>query len=434
MSDIDVMTKETKTEKNGKGIDLSKSRKAQVAEKLGIEEDKIKTVAMQLDKLRSEGLLIDIEVSGTSMFVRGTNWFELGISDTEDARRKRLTKGSKFLIPEKDVKAIKSVETSMRSLLNRYSFSITGFKPYRWLPYTAYQEWKTRWQEQLDRFEEAKQNILNNYDQYIEILQKDFAEVGEAAWNSFTNQGYNWVIIDQRPYSKEEFISLVVNDAMDKLPTRTQIQENLKADYITALVYGMEDIARDQANAQNVRLTSEAEREKVREEARKARIEADTLAERARHEGWLHQHEQDRKLVELEAMFAAEIEHARKQLEGIGSPFDEVIISIRNQFAEDAASMLESIQKNGFIKGKIAEKGRGLLELFSLLSTTDDKALREKLIALKQAIGPIADERTDTTPERSTEEVKNILEEIKRLAKDEAGKLKSAPSRFSFVE
>jgi hypothetical protein len=111
------------------------------------------------------------------------------------------------------------------------------------------------------------------------------------------------------------------------------------------------------------------------------------------------------KEAKIEAMWKAEIEHARAQLGEIVSPFEEVFRNLRNRFADDAAEMLESIQKNGFVRGKVAEKGRGLVELFDMWAVHNDVELRAKLIDLKKAIGPSVKDRADAS-ERSTEEVK----------------------------
>ena len=44
--------------------------------------------------------------------------------------------------------------------------------------------------------------------------------------------------------------------------------------------------------------------------------------------------------------------------------------------------MLESIKKYGTVRGKVAERGRGLIELFDLLAVQDYYELRGRLEAL----------------------------------------------------
>jgi hypothetical protein len=96
--------------------------------------------------------------------------------------------------------------------------------------------------------------------------------------------------------------------------------------------------------------------------------------------------------------------------------------------------MLESIKKNGTVRGKVAERGRGLIELFDLLAVQNDYELRSHLDALKTAIGPIGSERTENDAERDTDAVRRHLEEIMELEHQTAKDLMSGPSRFGMIE
>jgi hypothetical protein len=49
--------------------------------------------------MRELGVLVDVDVHGTSMFTARATWNELGIPE-EDTRRKRLKRGTKDLIPK----------------------------------------------------------------------------------------------------------------------------------------------------------------------------------------------------------------------------------------------------------------------------------------------------------------------------------------------
>ena len=130
----------------------------------------------------------------------------------------------------------------------------------------------------------------------------------------------------------------------------------------------------------------------------------------------------------------AEAEHAREQLKQITSPFAEVFISLRNQIGQDAEEMVKSIQRNGFVRGKVAERGRGLIELYEMMSVQDDAELRARLVQLKNAIGAVGEARGKDAPERSTAEVVSALESIKELAHAAARDLAAGPSRFTFAE
>jgi hypothetical protein len=86
------------------------------------------------------------------------------------------------------------------------------------------------------------------------------------------------------------------------------------------------------------------------------------------------------------------------------------------------------------VRGKTAERAYGLIETFDLLAVQNDNELREKLKALREAIGPLGTDRSTSSHERSTEEIISILSEIQTLSHMAAKDLMSGPSRFSNLE
>jgi len=412
------------------------TKKYQVAQRVGINPTQIRSVKFELDTLKKQGLLVDLSISGTSMFTRSTSWVELGIQESDDVRVSRFTKGQKHLVPDSVVKNLKSVETSMRQLLDKLSYSITGFAPYRWLPYTAYDEWRIKFSELQGRLGDVKWEILRDYDYYHNLIKEDFEKIANASFKSLERQGYDWAIVGNKAYDRDGFIQLVVDDAMSKFPSREKVETELRADYITALVFTDEDIEAEKLKAEKLRAEAMIERDRAEKLKFQQQLEIERENEKLRHEREVNRLAEEEKEAKLQAMWKAELEHAREQIDQIASPFQEVFLTMRKQMAEDAESMLASIKKNGFVRGKIAEKGRGLIDFFDLMSipTTSDNALKAKLIELRSAIGEnVKDRSGDDAPERSTSEIIGILEEIKELS-HKASQAMNTVNRFSMVE
>jgi hypothetical protein len=322
---------------------------------------------------------------------------------------------------------LRSVEVRMREALNKYSYGdIEGFKPYRWLPWTSYDAFTDRWSDLLREFEAVKSEIIDSYDYYRDELATAFASAANQAWTSVVGQGYTALIYKNKGYwDRNEFTDAVVADALAVFPTIAKIQYDLKADYHVALIQHEEDYEVELAIAKDLKAKSHAE-------AQTAYLEQSLAQEKFDHVHRMNRLEQQEKELKIEAMMQAEMEHAKAQLETIKSPFEEVFVNLRNQIAADCASMLDSIQKNKFVRGKIAEKARGLVELHDLLAIHDDAALREKLVELRSAIGAVGDERTADTPERDTAAVKTTLEQIIDLSHNTAEDLENC--RASFLE
>jgi hypothetical protein len=124
-----------------------------------------------LDVLRKQGLLIDLNITGTGMFSKAATWEDLGIADIpEEKRTSQFTKGQKSLIPDGMVKKLKSVKARMSQLLERRSYKVAGFHPYRWISFTAYASFKEEWEELLAEFEQVKAEIIQDDDKYVDQM------------------------------------------------------------------------------------------------------------------------------------------------------------------------------------------------------------------------------------------------------------------------
>lgn len=311
----------------------------------------------------------------------------------------------------------------MRQALDQYTVDIRGFKPYRWLNYRVWPKWTQRWAELAAEFYSVKEDILDKMDTYVDLLVDEFAQGAGQTWDSAIAQGYDAIIWGQKAYlDRDEFTDAVVEIALSRLPTRSDVETNLQADYIVGVVYGAQDYAEDQAKAQEIKT-------KATQAAEVEYLENAAMQEELRHNMKMHQLAEDERQAQINAMMEAELEHAKQQIQELGSPLAEVVAALRNQVATDAESMLQSIKRNGFVRGKIAQKGAGLLEFYDLMATHNDRDLRNKLEMLKFQIGPIG----KGTPERDVNAISATLDEIANLATDNLKDITEI-SRAAFLE
>lgn len=402
-------------------------RKHQVSVTTGVSEDKIVSVAMQLDILRKQGILIDLNVTGTGMFTKTASFDEVGFAKDgdKDARYNWIRPGVKFVIPEAPVRKLKSIESRMRQALDKYTREVKGFYPYRWLPFTAHEKWIGIWNTIKADFYQLKSEIIQNQPDYIDQVALEYSRVAQAAWQSIAAQGYTWAVIEGKVMDRDTFVDYIVDKAIALVPDVETIEEKLQADYVTAIVYGQEDIALDEAKAAEIRGQVTLNRELTQ-------IEVSRAAEKARSEAWNIQAGQREREIKIEAMLQAEAEHARKQLLTVVSPFEEIFTSLRSQMAADAERILENVKKNNFVRGNVAERGRGLIEMFDLMCTHDDSELRSKLIALKTQLGKPGTPQKDQA--RDVESIKQTLSEIMQLSKQAASDLTANPTAFNFLD
>lgn len=408
--------------------------KLAVSDLTGLAPEQIQISTLQVDILKTEGVLVNLDISGSSIFICGTDWGELGVG-TDSTRASRMTPGRKYLYPKAQVNRLNSVVSAMRQCLERYSYDLTGFRPSRYMHYKAYPAWKREWELLRERFQAVKQDLIDIHDQAVDELADEFRQIAAEAWRASVGAGDDFIVFGGTAYDDLDlFTDAVTAKVLAKMPTGEDIEEKLHADYRVSMLYGLDDIAKQEAVAQAVREKAQIELDRARAEKHEAYLKDASAQEQYNHEQRMLRLAEQEKEVQIQAMMEAEAAHAREQLKSIVSPFQEVFQQMRDQIAKDAGEMLESIQRNSFVRGKVAERGRGLLELFEMMSVQDDIELRQRLLLLKEAIGPVGEERTASTPERNTAQVVDALESIRQLAHSAAQDLAAGPSRFSFVE
>lgn len=352
-------------------------RRQRVASQLGIETDKVRAVALELTQLRELGALIDIDVTGLSMFSTLASYDELGIPQS-DRRASRLKRGSKDLIPSEHIKALRSLAVRFRVSLDKHSFPIAGFRPYRWVPFTAYAAWKAEYERLQAELHDKRQAILDNYDGFVDALVADFTAIADEAYGAISARDDDW------GEPQHEFVAGIVDRALAKLPTRERIATEIAVDYHSALVTSESDIEAERTRVDTERAaqrTAWAATEKAHAEARIA----DATAWNAEQDARARNRERD---IKLQAMQQAELEHAREQLRQTVSPYQEVFNRLRAQMHQDVRDILAVISKHGHVPGKTAEKARGLVDTFRLLNVHGDADLETMLHAVTASLAP----------------------------------------------
>ena len=75
-------------------MDAILDRKVEVGQKIGVAPDQNHPVSWELETLRKQGILIDLNVSGIGMFQVAAKWDEIGIqANSDDPRLERLRPG-----------------------------------------------------------------------------------------------------------------------------------------------------------------------------------------------------------------------------------------------------------------------------------------------------------------------------------------------------
>lgn len=377
-----------------------KSRIQETAAKTRLHADRIRTIKLQLNALRQLGVCVDIDVSGMSMGVTSATFAELGIADA-DERTRRLRGGTKIMFFKEYHRELRSCESSYRQLLNRFSYEVSGVAPYRWVAFKAWDMWREDAEVIEARFKMVVEKIVRDYDKQREAFEADEREMAARAWTAIEAQKYDSIVIDGVKYTRPaEFVNEVVRRAMAKFPSREKIA-SIRMDYRTAVVADMADIEADQLAAERIQTAKAKEH-----------------AKQQKHLNDAHYKHQE-AMAKLEAVKEAEREHRLKRLSEMRLPLDELANDLRAQVKDVAESMLESVKKNGSVRGKVAEQVQNLKAIYEAMSITKDTNLEESLKKLTELIGPVGKERTKETPDRDVASIRAAMLELIDLTSEE---------------
>jgi hypothetical protein len=411
---------------------LEKMR-ADLAARYGIEDPTmLQGRALELQALRDNGLLISVHCHGTGMFSRRATWEELGIP-RDDPRVELLRQGMKDIIPSEVVRQLKSLETRKRANLDRYGIVLPAFPGFRWVAAvvykhgsveedtvtpTDYEQWKEKDAEISAELEIVKEHICQHLAEWTDTrLPEVFGQIAERAWQQIR-------AISDLGETLESFRFGMIQSARRQMPTVEEVRSGLYFTHTTDFLLNPADVAQEMADRDRVRTESEADLQIIR-----ARGAAEAAELRAREDiAW---ETRRTELVKLQAMREAEIEHAKKRLEQMGSPFQAVLDQVESQLYEAVQNMIAKVQEHGRVRGKTREQAMNAIQQYQTLRALGGDRLHAEVSNLESALDtPGEDYKTD--PEA-------VLSALRRLASEtlESARRVSrsvSPSRAAYVD
>jgi hypothetical protein len=343
-------------------------------------EANIVPVRTQLSILRERGILVDVNITGTTIFKKALSWLESGINLQDDDRLNYFTKGSKYVWNDEQVKELNSVVAQMRQLLKEETYGVTGFHPYRFMPFTAHANFVARWSSLSSRFYAIKASMIENRDAVVDTLAEQYAKIAEDIFASLTAKNKAKYIVvtfrngDTKTLDRIEWVSFMVENTVKAVPAAHVIEEQLHADYVTGLLYTDVDNMLDNVGVNRA------------------------------HQDMLANTNNDPRVSEMLRHEAQRASQSRNN----SSPFMEVFAALREEIAESASEILAKVGGKN-IHGKVAEKARNLLDVFDRKAAHNDDELRALLVSLRNEAKSADDES------RNVEAIRMVLEMIVQL-------------------
>lgn len=338
--------------------DTNRKRISEAAE---VSPEQVRTIQVNLRRLREEGALVAIHCYGMSITERGATRAERGISD-DDVRAKSISSGRVKTLPSKLCGELLTLRELSRSRLDDpfTSFNITGFKPWKYIPVKRFSAWLKSQHELEAEWVRVKLECVRALPAFRKDEMERWEAVAKRSWASLwanaSKKAKGVIKVDGHQYTRnmeDVFTARLVDHALACIPT-------------ASLIGGLE-LSWEVAGIE----TSSALAREVRDEAK---AEAETAEARVKTAA---------ATEEVRAMQRVVSERLREQLKAMPDPGVEMIQQLRGAVGQTARSVRESLEEKGrFYKGT-SNAVTSLTEKFDAVNPGDDEL--EVLIARLRA-------------------------------------------------
>jgi hypothetical protein len=409
------------------------NRASAAAARTGRDARDIERLPFDLSVLENEGLFVNVDATGFGILDRRLDWQALGVELPEDTdvsfRPPRCG-----LLPNRYRRPLLAPVSQAHSALHKYSYQFrlteTLFESpaYRWVPWQAFTEFETVFNNACDNLRKAKQKVIDAYDEIRDEVVVTFSQV--AADSARRLAATNATI-------PPDFDDRLINWVLNAFPTRDVLQSRLTLRFqVGVLLLGSEMLREQRMAAEERQRIEQIEAGRRIEQARVNAEESD-----AQRRLWVEE-ESLRRRLEAEATdnrLEAEVKErirqmklvaAREKLQETLSPLKEGAAQLRAQIYESAVAIQEALQKHDFLPGATAKRARNMARWFRLMNFQSDGELEQLLGNLEQLAAKPAEK---SKRRASNAEVNEVLEEIVQLCYQDAHEL-AQPNRLAALE
>lgn len=330
---------------------------ASLAAELNEDVAKIRVRDAMWTRFANEGLTVSITV-GFERFRVGLTLEELGMSPEDEKDRKALARilkpGSRSLISQDEIQALKSLEDEARGWLRKCAYRTHwGY----WLHKSQYLAWREGNEPIRARFVAVAESIVARWDAIVEQAKLDYLVLAAQTYNNLLASPAVRAGRVELPLL-EEFTREFVDRSLARLPRSGEaILQKLRYDVSVDYLPLAQQVAADQAKAQQIRLDA---------------AEAAMLA--------------DIKATE-----------ARRAAGGIAQLVGEVQEQIRGRVYQVAVDALDSLKRGDGRLGRNTTKAlKNLVEQVSTTVFWEDPDLDRRIAEIGRLVEIDSDKRSES--------------------------------------
>ena len=368
----------------------------------GVDADATSTVQFELDVLRQSGIATFVHCHGTGALKCRTTFQALGVS----GRRETVyDAGWQHLAPTEFSERLASLTSRYRYHWEKHSVSLAQFgSKYRWMTPEKWNEWREVAGQIEDEVRAIAERLASKYDTILSWQRRRFGATATEAWQALKDADPDVAT------PLVQFREMVIREAAEKLPGRNELVDRIYFTYSTVIITTGADVLEDQTRKERL----EHLRTRERELTRTLELEADV------NRRLLMEHE--RTAIRKErAMQEAILQHAREELERMGSPLQQVLDSVESTLHGAMVKMADAIRKHGYPRRQTVDALHAAIQQYRALSLTEDTRLDAELSALELALQPrVASATNRDEPTRDKGAITNAILAIVDATKEAA--------------
>jgi hypothetical protein len=323
---------------------------------LGVPEDRVELVQLDLDILNQVGTFVRIRARGLTMFSIQASWAELGVPE-QSARQLCYRRPPKDLVEREIIDWFHKTAERARAGLEAVGRKVDFMEPYLWVGNAHWSDWLAGFEQIQARWATYRQeHLLDCYDDLLQRLVDRFEVSALEAYDSLAKAGQ-----PDLPH-QADFVEGVVRATLARMPGPKRIEEQLVLDYFTPAVVKPAVLAEELARRDHVRQERRHEAE-VAEAQHRQQIELLALGSSA---------EAEARRAEMQRQ---RLERLRQQAESTTLPLQQVLEAMRREVGETAQDLLNTLKEHGGLRGRAGERARHLVDSVSMLGALGDQTL-----------------------------------------------------------
>ena len=415
---------------NGKA-NGAQARAERAADRVGVEAGAVERLPFDLSALEDDGVFVNVDAQGFGLLDRRLDWEALGITLPRDAQV-AFRPPRCGLLPDRCRLPLLRPPARAHAALHRYSYRFTLTETlfetpsYRWVPWTAFEQFEAEFQQAQAALEQAKAEALDQYDAIREQVVDTFLQLAADSARRLAATGR---------LIPEGFQDAVVRGVLEAMPTPDDLRDRLRLRYrVGVVLLGSEMLAEQRQAREERRQLEQAEAalrlEQRRQEAQARLVQAEFWAEeeRLRQKLAAEAEERRREAEVKERLRTLKLEAARERLQEALSPLEEGAQQLHSAVYEAASAIRTSLQKHQRLPGGSVKRVREMARWYRLMNWQSEPQLESLIAELEQLAS-----RPNGKRKRDTGTLDQVLGDIITLCYSDAQAL-AEPSRMAALE